>query len=367
MKRYKQILLVLMALALLITGCAQNNDNADQGTEPVGQADDQSEFKTVVDVLGREVEVKNEINSMVVTPVPYGSIIYAIDGTMEKIVAVNPDVKSEYEKSLLSTLAPEFADVSVDYVSTDFTVNVEALLNLKPDVVVLWHVQENDIRKLEQVNIPAVALDQGGGSNLEKTRDNIEIIGKLLNKEQQAENLNQYNIDVEDYFTAKQDQIAENEKPKVLYIRDKNLAVAAGGSFNRQLIELTGGINVAAGVKGSWTGVSMEEVLNWNPEIIYLSNFDSFQPEDLYNNTIEGHDWSQIDAVKNKRVYKTPVGIIRWDAPCAETPLFMKWLGQIQQPELFNDYVLDEDIRNFYKEFLSYDLTEQELNKMLNR
>lgn len=371
MKRYKHLFLVL--LALLITGCSpKNKAPLEQGKEPAveqekGRIEQEDEFKTVVDILDREVQVKNEISSMVVTPVPYPSIIYSIDGTMGKMIAVNPGSKKQYEESLLSMLAPEFADVSVDYVASDFTINVEELLNLNPDVVVLWSNQEDDIKKLEQMNIPAVTLEAGASSDIESMRDNMKIIGKLLNKERETENLIQYHMDVEEYFAAKKDQIPENSKPKVLYLRDKDLSVAAGGSFNRRLIELTGGINVASEVKGGWTAVSMEEVLTWNPEIIYVSNMGDIEPDDLYNNTIEGQDWSQIDAVKNKKVYKTPVGIIRWDAPCTETPLFMKWMGQIQHPELFNDYELDKDIMNFYKDFLNHNLTEQELNGILKR
>lgn len=135
-------------------------------------------------------------------------------------------------------------------------------------------------------------------------------------------------------------------------------------SINYQL-ELTGGTNVASGLDKIWSEVNMEQIMEWNPEIIYLSNFDETMPEDLYQNKIEGQDWSNIDAVKNHRVYKTPVGILRYDAPCVETPLMLKWMGSIQQPELFKDYDLRKDLKAFYKEFFAYDLTDENIDTIL--
>ena len=36
----------------------------------------------------------------------------------------------------------------------------------------------------------------------------------------------------------------------------------------------------------------MARVLNADPDIIILTTFTDTMPEDLYNNTIEGQDWS---------------------------------------------------------------------------
>ena len=78
--------------------------------------------------------------------------------------------------------------------------------------------------------------------------------------------------------------------------------------------------NAAKDTKGSWTKVSMEEIMTWDPDIIILSNFDSITPDDIYQDKLEGQNWSNIKAVKTHRVYKAPMGIYRWDAPNVETP-----------------------------------------------
>lgn len=61
---------------------------------------------------------------------------------------------------------------------------------------------------------------------------------------------------------------------------------------------------------GSEQTIAMEEVYKLNPDIILLSNFDKFVPDDLYDNKIPGQDWSTVKAVQQKLVYKVPMGIL---------------------------------------------------------
>jgi len=152
----------------------------------------------------------------------------------------------------------------------------------------------------------------------------------------------------------------------VLYLRDEQLQVGAGESVNRIMIEAAGGVNVANEVRGSWTKVNMEQVMAWNPEVIILSNFSEVLPGDLYKNKLKGQDWSNIDAVKNKRVYKAPMGIYRWDAPCVETPLMIKWIAKVINPETFASYDMRDDLKAFYKQFFNYKLSDAELDQILN-
>ncbi|NLI62563.1 MAG: ABC transporter substrate-binding protein [Methanosarcinaceae archaeon] len=323
--------------------------------------------KVVTDVTGRKVTLSENVKTMIVTPIPYTSMVYAIDGTAEKLIAIHPSAKEAYGKSLLKNLAPELENIPDKYVSREFAINAEEIFKLNPDVVILWSHQENDLRKLEELDIPVITLTAGANSNIDDMRKNMRIVGELLGKEEKANQLIEYNLEVEKYFIEKNKNLSDIKKPKVLYIRDRGLKVAGGDSFNGRLIELTGGTNVAKDVKGSWSQVSMEQIMGWDPDIIYLSHFDDIYPEDLYDDQINRQYWSNISAVKNKQVYKTPIGIYRWDAPNAETPLFMKWIAQIQQPEIYNDYDLEYYIKQFYKDYFNYELKENDMDIMFNR
>ena len=110
----------------------------------------------------------------------------------------------------------------------------------------------------------------------------------------------------------------------------------------------------------------MEQIYQWDPEIIYITNFSETLAEDLLDNKVNGQDWSKVKAVKTKKVYKIPLGIYRWYPPCTDAPLMLKWLAQKNHPELFREIRIEDEIKAYYQQFYQYRLTEQEIQKMLN-
>ena len=110
----------------------------------------------------------------------------------------------------------------------------------------------------------------------------------------------------------------------------------------------------------------MEQILEWNPEVIFISNFTKHMPEDFYKNRIKGQEWSQVAAVKKGRVYKVPLGTYRWGPWNAESSLMLWWAAQKLHPELFNDYTIEGKIKDFYSNFYRYELSNEEVKLILN-
>ena len=110
--------------------------------------------------------------------------------------------------------------------------------------------------------------------------------------------------------------------------------------------------------------INMEQVYEWDPDMIFITNFSPYLPEDFYSNSIEGHDWSNVKAVKEEKVYKFPLGMYRWFPPASDTPLVLQWLAKTIQPELFSDLDMDTKIREFYKTHYHVDLTDDDLEKI---
>jgi iron complex transport system substrate-binding protein len=107
----------------------------------------------------------------------------------------------------------------------------------------------------------------------------------------------------------------------------------------------------------------MEQIMLWNPDIIYVGNFSNEMPEDFINNSFESQDWSVINAIKEKAIYKVPLGVYRWDPPSQESPLMWKWLLKKQHLELA-DYDMKAVTSGFYEEFYDYALSEEQLSKI---
>ncbi|MDD2482409.1 MAG: Fe3+-citrate ABC transporter substrate-binding protein, partial [Lutispora sp.] len=77
-------------------------------------------------------------------------------------------------------------------------------------------------------------------------------------------------------------------------------------------------------------------------------------------------DWSNLTAVKEKHVYKNPLGEYRWFTPTSDGALMLQWMAQKVYPEYYNYYKIEDEILNHYSKFYNYDLNDEELELILN-
>ncbi len=137
--------------------------------------------------------------------------------------------------------------------------------------------------------------------------------------------------------------------------------------FGQSWCDHVGAINVGEGIEtpGS-AGINMEQVYEWNPDVILITNFTSAQPEDLYQNAIGSDDWSTVAAVKNKQVYKMPLGWYRSYTPGVDVGVTLQWMAKTVYPELFEDMDIKQVEKDYFKEYFSIELTDEQLEKMFN-
>ena len=320
-----------------------------------------SEDKIVIeDQLGKTIELDGIPQRVATTIMPFPYIFYAVVGNNDNLVGCNPSSMIAYENSALKYMYPELKNADTSFVDTSFVVNVEELLKLNPDVVFQWNYMDDEIAKMEEAGIKVVALQYGTLDDLETW---IRIIGKMFQKEDRAEELITYFNENVDEVTEKISTLSEDEYSNILILSD-NLKVTGTG-FANYWVEKSGAINPAKDLSGEALNVNMEQVYEWNPSIIYIGNFTELQPSDLIDNKLEGQDWSVVDAVQNKQVYKIPIGGYRWDPPGIETPLMVKWLAKIQHPDLFEDMDMYEEVSRFYKDIYNFELTDEMLDEIL--
>lgn len=321
----------------------------------------EGEDKIIIeDQLGKIIELDGVPERVCTTIMPFPYIYYAVIGNSDNLIGCNPSSIAAYEDSALKYMYPELASANISFVDTDFVVNVEELLTLQPDVVFQWNYMEDEIEKMEAAGIKVVALQYGSQEDLETW---IRIIGKMFDKEERAEELITYFHENIKEVTNKTDTLTADEIRNILIMSD-NLKVSGNGYANFW-VEWAGGNNPAKELSGEQLNVNMEQIYEWNPEIIFIGNFTQMQPSDLVENKLDGQDWSVVDAVKNKEVYKIPIGGYRWDPPGVETPLMTKWVAKIQHPELFADMDMREEVTEFYQEVYNFEMTDEILDEIL--
>lgn len=315
---------------------------------------------TIVDQLGKTIELDGVPERVVTTIMPFPYIFYAVVGNNDNLVGCNPSSIVAYNDSALKYMYPELADASTDFVDTSFVVNVEELIKLQPDVVFQWNYMDDEIKKMEDAGIKVIALQYGSIEDLETW---IQIIATMMGKEERGQELIQYFHESVDEVDAAFADLSEEDYSNVLILSDDMKVTGTG--FSSYWLEHSGAVNPAGDLSGEALNINMEQVYEWNPSIIYIGNFTDLQPSDLLENKLEGEDWSVVDAVQNGQVYKIPIGGYRWDPPGVETPLMIKWLAKIQHPEAFEDMDMNEEVREFYETVYDFELTDEMLDEIL--
>ena len=334
-----------------LAGCSMS------GTKNVSDGKDgSSESISIIDQLGKTVTFAAPPQRVATTIIPFPSIYYALMGDTDTLVGANPSSMPAYEKSTLKSMYPTMTNVDTGWCSSNFTVNVEELLRLKPDVVFQWTTQPEDIQKMEDAGLKVIALKYGTVDDLKTW---ITILGTLFQKEDRAQFLIDYFDKRIARISDKTSAIPESEKPSAILLSE-NLTVSGTG-FTPYWMDQSGAQDLGASLASQSAKVDMEQILSWNPQFVYVGNFTSIQPSDLMENKLDGQDWSHVDAVKNNRVYKIPIGAYRWDPPCVETPLMVAWLAKLQHPDVFAEMDMNDEVRSFYQDVYDYNLSDVEL------
>lgn len=250
--------------------------------------------------------------------------------------------------------------------------NIEELMNINPDIYFELSTDEKTIEQAEKAGIPTMGVktfDQSDAEPLATYTSWLELTSEITGKAERKDMFIEEGDAAQAIIDEKLATVDAADKPKILFLYGASadaLTVTGANFFGEQWIKATGGIDVAAeaGVTGR-KDVNMEQIYEWNPDIIYITNFTPAQPEDLYTNVIGSFDWSTLDAMKNKQVHKVPLGIYRWYPPSGDAPLMLKWMAQKNYPALF-DYDMNEEIKAYYTKFYDYNLTDEEVDSILH-
>ena len=308
MKKKLLAMLLCITVVCAATACGKTNEAETTVSETetaTAESDEAEGTISVVDQNGMTATIKENPERVVTTALPLPSI-YALTGApIEYLVGVHPGSTSAIENSVMASMYPELAGIADNFIEgTD--INVEELLKLEPDVVLYWAEYLEQYEAMNNAGISAVGFKtQGNGDVLETLESWLGIMGEIFGTTGNVEEVIEYGRQVEAEIAEQTAQIADEEKPKVLYLYNhssEDISVSGAEFYGDYWITAGGGINAAAELTGP-TSVNMEQIYEWNPDIIIITTFTETMPEDLYNNTIDGQDWSPINAVANGKVY----------------------------------------------------------------
>jgi len=328
----------------------------------IHQAFSAGKTRVIIDMLGRKVEVPDPVTRVALLGGPTGQIAYVL-GARSQLCAVT---KSLTSSELVKLMDPSVQDLVAPR-STSGQVNVEELIVASPQVVIAGDLDGSIVEK--KTRIPVAYFRSDMNQTFEMIREEIRFYAAVFDKRPRAEKYIDYLEKTLALVRSRTKDIPQNRRKVIFNGYSSNHLVTLGGdTFMRQRFEVAGCRNAAESIlttglkEGLHTGlaeVSMEKVLGWNPDILVI---DFGTPQDVYNDP----KWKSIKAVKNRMVFRQPVGIFIWDRPTTESAvLHPLWLAKIAYPERFSDIDMVREIRRFYREIMSFNLSDDQAKAVL--
>ena len=271
-KRVTKLLASLLVLAIVGTGGCTPSPEAELSPTP------SSETSPVV-IPPAEPAATPETPKTATIIDENGNVVTGVPCPPERIASLNPSVTEALyalgagDRIICRTsdaLFPPEVQQKPD-VGSARSINLEALLEMGPDVVILRTRTDQDmVDKIKAAGIPVLLF---WSIDMTEILPMITQMGIMLDKEESAAEFKGY---IEDYL-AQIDSVvttlSQNEKPTVFYqTMGKMYTTTAGESSGNKRLIRAGAINIAGDIEGSKAPtVSPEFVVEQNPEIIVHS------------------------------------------------------------------------------------------------
>ena len=209
--------------------------------------------------------------------------------------------------------AVEFSDFpaaarALPQVGSDARIDLEAVLALRPDLVVAWP-NAGSLRAVERLAQLGLPVFRSEPRELDDVARTLQRLGRLAGSQAQAEGAA---AAFRARAAALEKRYAAQRKVRVFYqIWDRPLLTVNGDHIISKVIALCGGENVFAGLPLLVPEVDREAVLRANPEAIVASGSNDAQPQWL-------EMWRQfpgLAAAARGQLYAIPADLIQRQTP----------------------------------------------------
>ena len=371
MKLMKRICSIVLAVTML-AGC---------GTASTAKTTASASASASASAIPAEVTLTDHADRTVTVPTdpekvanldiyPLPSLLTVYLNSADSIVAMEPVSMNAAKAGILSQLYPDILNVNTDIMNGD-DVNMEALAALQPDVVFYNAAKKDEAQQLEDAGLTAVGISatKFNYDAIKTYQEWMSLLDQIYPDYagKRGTQAGDYASQVYNEVHDKVKDVTDKQKVLFLYQYDDTAMVTSSSKFFGQWwCNAVGAANVAQDVPADNMNakITMEQVYEWNPDVIIITNFTKTTPDDLYNNAIGSDDWSSVKAVQDKRVYKMPLGVYRTYTPGIDTPLTLEWLAQAVYPDLFSDVDVASDVKDYYNKLFGVTLTDDQISAM---
>ncbi|GGK18035.1 ABC transporter substrate-binding protein [Deinococcus malanensis] len=233
---------------------------------------------TVTDDLGRSVTLPKEPRRIVAMLPSHTETLVAI-GAGDKLVAV--DRFSNYPKNVVDRLPK---------VGSGFSPNIEAIVALKPDLVLAN--ESTDSRLTEKLAAAGLTVYGGTAQTYNEVFEKIGVLGRLTNREAGATRLI---TSMRTDLNVLQRSVQKRPKVSTYYEVDPSPYSVGPNSFIGVLLQKAGGQTIIPARLGDFPKVDPELIVKADPQVMVGLNLDDARKRP---------GWGGLQAVKALKVYK---------------------------------------------------------------
>jgi len=293
----------LLGIVLILAACTP--------VEPVSPG-------AIVDDLGRSVSIK-EIPQRIISLVPSNTEILFALGLGDKVVGVT-----------------EFCNYPAEVLDKEkvggfSTPDIEKIIALQPDLILAGSIHAKEvIPALEEWGLTVFAL---APENLDGILKDIEVVGKITGKGEEASKLvAQMEARIE-AITDKTERLKLQERPSVFFITWHDPLKSMGSkSFPHELIEKAGGVNIFQDVEERNFQVEFETVVYCDPQVIIVTVGHAAGEAKAFEWAKEEPRLKVTEAGKNSRIFPLDTGLTRCGPRAVDA---LEEFAKFIHPEIF--------------------------------
>jgi iron complex transport system substrate-binding protein len=252
-----------------------------------------------------EVVVRDDTGAIVRLPAPARRIVSLAPHATENLFAAGAG-----ERMVGAVEYSDYPEAAkrIPRVGDSARPDLEAIVALKPDLVVVWQSGNagTSVSKLEALGL---AVYQTQPDRLEDIPANIEKLGRLAGSEAMAQRAA---ADFRQRLAALRKRYAARPPVPVFYQAWRQpLLTVGGGQIISDVIRLCGGRNIFAGLAAKAPSVSREAVIAADPEAIVASGMGAGIPVGLE----DWRAWKRMQAVARGNLFPVSADLMQRPTP----------------------------------------------------
>ena len=356
--------------------------------------------RTIVDATGTEVTLyKPPERVFQISTGLIATTMYAF-GDAEKIVGKGGCTKGgtttrsyTYNGKSYSHTTPSYVDAilhpkmlddeAIPFSGSIGKENYETIAGTNPDIIIIstrqWGRDSGEtylksIDTMRKLGVPVVVLNQVAkydGDETEAVYTEVELLGKIFEKEDNAEDIINLLKEQVDFIKSRTADIPEDEMKSFLYLELSSYSAGKGGVAyvdGENILEpilIENIVNAKNEFKGEGRKLmSAEQLLTLDPDVIYLPTAQGVHtPDELYNNE-SFKDLQDLRAIKEKKAVGLPLIGCRTER--LDFPVSLMIEAKFTYPERFQDVNVGEWLNDYHMKLYGIDEeTAQEIKRGL--